>query len=67
MVRGLDYYTGIVFEWNYRGLGVAGGGRYDELFDKFSSHSKELKNIPCVGLAVGLERLMHTLEKTEFQ
>lgn len=67
LVRGLDYYTGIVFEWNYRGLGVAGGGRYDELFEKFSSHSKDLKKIPCVGLAIGLERLMHTLEKSEFQ
>ncbi|WP_235062733.1 histidine--tRNA ligase [Mycoplasma ovis] len=67
LVRGLDYYTGIVFEWNYRGLGVAGGGRYDELFNKFSHLSKDLKDVPSVGLAIGIERLIHSLEKSEYE
>ncbi|AFN64964.1 histidyl-tRNA ligase [Mycoplasma wenyonii str. Massachusetts] len=61
LVRGLDYYTGTVFEWNYKGLGIAGGGRYDELFNKFG-----LKDIPCVGLAIGIERLLNTLEESGF-
>ena len=56
MVRGLDYYTGLVFEAVSSNLGAQdsflGGGRYDEL-------SKDLggKEMPAIGFAIGLERL----------
>jgi len=52
LVRGFDYYTGIVFEFfdtnpeNNRAL--FGGGRYDDLLDIFSS-----EKIPAVGLGMG--------------
>ena len=56
LVRGLDYYTGLVFEAVSSNLGAQdsflGGGRYDEL-------SKDLggKEMPALGFAIGLERL----------
>ena len=56
LVRGLDYYTGLVFEAVSSNLGAQdsflGGGRYDEL-------SKDLggKEMPAIGFAIGLERL----------
>ena len=56
LVRGLDYYTGLVFEAVSSNLGAQdsflGGGRYDDL-------SKDLggKEMPAIGFAIGLERL----------
>ena len=56
LVRGLDYYTGFVFEAVSEDLGAQnaylGGGRYDEL-------SKQLggKDLPAIGMAIGIERL----------
>ncbi len=56
VVRGLDYYTGMVFETflsDYKELGsIAGGGRYDDLCKYYSN-----KNISGVGAAIGLSRL----------
>ena len=56
LTRGLDYYTGIVFEANAsKSTGersVLGGGRYDNLISKFSNH-----RVPGVGLSFGLERI----------
>jgi histidyl-tRNA synthetase (EC 6.1.1.21) len=65
IVRGLDYYTGIVFEafaGEYR-LAVGGGGRYDDLLELYSG----IKT-PALGFAIGVERLMeavglHSVEK----
>ena len=55
IVRGLDYYTGMVFETfltDYKELGsIAGGGRYDDLCQYYSN-----KNISGVGGAIGLSR-----------
>ncbi|MDD5544178.1 MAG: ATP phosphoribosyltransferase regulatory subunit, partial [Acidobacteriia bacterium] len=53
-VRGLDYYTGIVFRIFVPGLGfeIGGGGRYDSLFDNFGSPRR------AVGFSFSLERLM---------
>ena len=66
LVRGLDYYTRTVFEFIAEsGLGaqntVAGGGRYDGL-------SKELggPDIPGIGMAAGLERIVLLLEENGF-
>ena len=59
LARGMDYYTGVIFEAVLRdgaiSVGsIAGGGRYDELVGKYSKGRK----IPAVGFSVGIERLM---------
>ena len=62
LVRGLDYYTKTAFEVQTNALGsqsaILGGGRYDNLIGLFNSG----KNIPAVGSAMGLERLLMVLE-----
>ncbi len=62
IVRGLDYYTGTVFETvldDFREIGsVASGGRYDNLA---SSYSKEI--LPGVGASIGLTRLFWSLRE----
>lgn len=60
LVRGLDYYTGIVFESVSEKLGaqdaILGGGRYDNL-------SKQLggKEMHAIGFAIGVERIIELL------
>jgi histidyl-tRNA synthetase len=63
LVRGLDYYCHTAFEVTSSELGaqdaIGGGGRYDAL-------ARELGNshdLPAVGFAVGMERLLLTMEK----
>ncbi|KZK73655.1 MAG: histidine--tRNA ligase [Pelodictyon luteolum] len=63
LVRGLDYYCHTAFEVQSTALGaqdaIGGGGRYDGL-------AKELgggKEMPAVGFAVGMERLLIAMEK----
>jgi ATP phosphoribosyltransferase regulatory subunit len=58
-VRGLDYYTGLVFRAYARGLGfeVGGGGRYDSLLARFG------RPMPAVGFMLGLDRLALLLER----
>ncbi len=55
--RGLDYYTGFVFELHDRGTPPNGplvaGGRYDELLTRLGARSP----IPAVGFAVWIERV----------
>ena len=62
IVRGLDYYTGTVFETvldDFKDIGsVASGGRYDNLA---SSYSKEV--LPGVGASIGLTRLFWSLRE----
>ncbi len=57
IVRGLDYYTGTVFEVTTTMLGaqnaIAAGGRYDELVEYFGGPST-----PAAGFAIGMERLV---------
>ena len=61
LVRGLDYYTGTVFEWTTDELGaqgaVCGGGRYDSLVAEIGGAAS-----PAIGFAIGLERLVALLE-----
>ena len=56
LVRGLDYYTGFVFEAISSELGAQdaylGGGRYDELCAQLGG-----KDLPAIGMAIGIERL----------
>jgi histidyl-tRNA synthetase len=56
LARGLDYYTGIIFEAvddNYKGGSLGGGGRYDNLIGIFLENS-----IPACGFAFGFDRLL---------
>lgn len=62
LARGLDYYTGPVFETVLPppSVGsVSGGGRYDGLIGMFS----EKRSLPAVGVSLGLERLIVLLEE----
>jgi histidyl-tRNA synthetase len=64
LARGLDYYTGVIYEavvMDEAGVGsIAGGGRYDELVGMFAQ-SKNVK-IPCVGFSIGVERIYSILK-----
>lgn len=61
LVRGLDYYSGTVFEWVTESLGAQGtvcaGGRYDALIEMLGG-----KATPAMGFALGVERLVALLE-----
>jgi len=61
IVRGLDYYSGIVFEAfdSTSDLGaLVGGGRYDNLTKAFGR-----EDLGATGVAGGVERIVHSLEK----
>jgi len=61
LARGLDYYTGLVFEIDIEGYSagsIAGGGRYDNLIGIFAD-----KSIPAVGFAFGFDRLLEAMEQ----
>ena len=65
LVRGLDYYTGIIFEfmvddknlWE-SATTILGGGRYDHLVEEFDGPAT-----PAVGFGIGEERLMLVLKE----
>jgi histidyl-tRNA synthetase len=60
LARGLDYYTGLIFEVEVEGYdvgSVAGGGRYDNLIGMFVG-----RDIPAVGFAFGFDRLVEAME-----
>lgn len=61
IVRGLDYYTGTVFEFVSTDIGsqgtVCGGGRYNNLVSEIGG-----KSVPAVGFGMGLERLIMVME-----
>ncbi|XP_069675427.1 histidine--tRNA ligase, cytoplasmic isoform X2 [Periplaneta americana] len=71
LARGLDYYTGVIYEAvllsdtkNEQGESVgvgsiAGGGRYDNLVGMFDPKHK---NVPCVGVSIGVERVFSVME-----
>merc|ERR1719285_1476584 len=69
LARGLDYYTGVIYEAVLLGgpetgeeiaVGsVAGGGRYDGLVGMFDPKGR---SVPCVGVSIGIERLFSIME-----
>lgn len=74
LARGLDYYTGVIYEAILKGNdqpstptgdegsavgSIAGGGRYDGLVGMFSAKSRD---VPCVGVSIGVERIFSVLE-----
>jgi histidyl-tRNA synthetase len=62
IARGLDYYTGPVFEAILTDApefgSVVGGGRYDGLVERFLN-----RKIPAVGASIGIDRLLAAMEK----
>jgi histidyl-tRNA synthetase len=64
LVRGLDYYTRTTFEFTHGGLGaqnaLLGGGRYDGLSEMLGG-----PKAPGIGFAMGLDRLILTLQGAE--
>ena len=62
LARGLDYYTGVIFETTVNGWerygSISSGGRYDNLASLFTS-----RKIPGVGASIGLDRLLALLEE----
>lgn len=67
LVRGLDYYTDLVFEFcdedqNLGKNALGGGGRYDKLVESLGG-----KSTPVIGFGIGLERLFGYLEAKNIQ
>ncbi|XP_005382070.1 PREDICTED: probable histidine--tRNA ligase, mitochondrial isoform X2 [Chinchilla lanigera] len=72
LARGLDYYTGVIYEAvllqtpaqvgeePFNVGSVAAGGRYDELVATFDPKGHK---VPCVGLSIGVERIFHIVEQ----
>ena len=64
IARGLDYYTGTVYETflnDYRKIGsVCSGGRYDNLAEYYTD-----KKLPGVGISIGLTRLFYQLSQID--
>jgi len=60
LARGLDYYTGPIFEvLAEEGIGsIAGGGRYDKMIGLFSG-----KDIPATGISLGIERIIEVMKE----
>jgi histidyl-tRNA synthetase len=62
LARGLDYYTGVVFETTVDGWerfgSISSGGRYDNLASLFTD-----RKLPGVGASIGLDRLLALLEE----
>jgi histidyl-tRNA synthetase len=64
LARGLDYYTGVIYEAiqtsGSKVGSIAAGGRYDNLVGTFHS-----KPVPAVGVSIGIERILAMLEEME--
>jgi histidyl-tRNA synthetase len=64
LVRGMGYYTGMIFEISCEGYSssVAGGGRYDKMVGKFSG-----RDVPACGFSIGFERIISILSEKGFK
>lgn len=64
LIRGLDYYNDVVFEWtsilSESQSTICAGGRYDSLISQISN-----KKIPAFGFAIGVDRLVLLLEELD--
>ena len=63
LARGLNYYTGSIFEVESKGVkmgSIGGGGRYDDLTGVFG-----LKDLPGIGISFGLDRIYLVLEELD--
>jgi histidyl-tRNA synthetase len=61
ITRGLDYYTGVVFETRLAAMpeigSICGGGRYDDLASLYTK-----RKLPGVGASIGMDRLLAALD-----
>ena len=64
LVRGMNYYTGTIFEISVPGFSgsIAGGGRYDKMVEKFAGTP-----VPACGFSIGFERIVMLLLEQNFQ
>lgn len=68
LVRGLDYYTGLVFEFvspigeDEQSIAILGGGRYDNLLAQISGKIR-----PAIGFAAGIERISLMMDNFHLQ
>ncbi|KAM3290906.1 histidine-tRNA ligase, cytoplasmic [Capsicum chacoense] len=64
LARGLDYYTGVIFEAVFKGAAqvgsIAAGGRYDNLIGMFGT-----RQVPAVGISLGIERVFAIMEQLQ--
>lgn len=63
LARGLNYYTGTIFEVKAIGVqmgSIGGGGRYDDLTGLF-----DVPNIPGVGISFGVDRIFDVMEELQ--
>ena len=62
IMRGIDYYTGIIFEYRIAGeeakISFGAGGRYDNLIGVYNNG----KSMPAVGVAMGIDRILDHLK-----
>ncbi len=62
LIRGLDYYTGLILEVVLKSdpnsSSLAGGGRWDKMIGQFTG-----KDLPAVGFAIGVDRTIEAMEE----
>lgn len=63
LIRGMDYYTGIIYEAQYNNSlimqsTILAGGRYDNMMERFSN----VGHVPAIGVSLGIERISKILE-----
>ena len=65
LVRGMGYYTGVIFEIkseDFKGSSIGGGGRYDKMIGNFTG-----QNTPACGFSIGFERIVAALVEKNFK
>ncbi len=65
LVRGMGYYTGVIFEIHsedFKGASVGGGGRYDNMIGNFTG-----QKTPACGFSIGFERIVGALLEKNFK
>ncbi|KAK9057284.1 hypothetical protein SSX86_022119 [Deinandra increscens subsp. villosa] len=64
LARGLDYYTGVIYEAVFKGTtqvgSIAAGGRYDNLIGMFGT-----KRVAAIGVSLGIERVFAIMEENQ--
>ncbi|GJR03996.1 histidine--tRNA ligase, cytoplasmic [Tanacetum coccineum] len=64
LARGLDYYTGVIYEAVFKGAtqvgSIAAGGRYDNLIGMFGT-----KRVAAIGVSLGIERVFTIMEQNQ--
>ena len=59
LVRGMGYYTGVIFEIEHTGSSIGGGGRYDGMVGRWLG-----TDAPAVGISIGFERVVDLVDQS---